>query len=262
MMPMVKTDNRSGVVWLTLSQGQRRNPLSSEMLTALGNCLNDAYNDEAARVIVITAEGPVFSAGHDLSEMARRESENQDEWRARVLAILELCAEMMQGIVHAPKPVIACVQGTATAAGCQLVSACDLAIASSDAKFCTPGVNMGAFCTTPLVGIGRNLSRKHALEMALTGEMFDAATAESFGLINRSVPSDSLIEETQLLADRIASRSSQAIAGGKSAFYQQIEMPLPDAFAFANEVMLDGMTSSDSRAGVKAFMEKREHKWN
>ena len=175
--------------------------------------------------------------------------------------VLEACAAMMQRIVHGPKAVIACVQGTATAAGCQLVSACDMAIASSDARFCTPGVNLGAFCTTPLVGIGRNLSRKHALEMALTGEFFDAADAERFGLINRHVPAEQVLAETQRLAERIASRSPQSIRDGKTAFYTQIEMPLNDAFEHANQVMVEAMTSDESRQGVKAFFEKRTPNW-
>jgi enoyl-CoA hydratase/carnithine racemase len=175
--------------------------------------------------------------------------------------VLEACAAMMQRIVHGPKAVIACVQGTATAAGCQLVSACDMAIASSEARFCTPGVNLGAFCTTPLVGIGRNLSRKHALEMALTGEFFDAADAERFGLINRYVPAEQVLEETQRLAERIASRSPQSIRDGKTAFYTQIEMPLNDAFEHANQVMVEAMTSNESRQGVKAFFEKRTPDW-
>ena len=168
---------------------------------------------------------------------------------------------MMQRIVHGPKAVIACVQGTATAAGCQLVSACDMAVASSDSQFCTPGVNLGAFCTTPLVGIGRNLSRKHALEMALTGEFFDARDAERFGLINRHVPENEVVAEARRLAERVASRSPQSIRDGKTAFYTQIEMPLHEAFEHANQVMVDAMTSDESRQGVKAFFEKRAPDW-
>ena len=169
---------------------------------------------------------------------------------------------MMTSILHAPKPIIACVQGIASAAGCQLVSACDLAIASEDATFCTPGVNIGTFCTTPLVGIGRNLSRKHALEMALTGDQFDAATAERFGLINRSVPASELEQATQELADKIASRSTESIARGKSAFYRQVEMPLDKAFELANQVMRDNLTADgDAQEGVGAFLEKRDPEW-
>ena len=187
---LIEKTRERGVLWLTLNNADQRNPLSSTMLGEITSSLETAYDDDKIRCIVIAARGPVFSAGHDLTEMARRPEETSEAWKRRVMGVLEACAAMMQRIVHGPKAVIACVQGTATAAGCQLVSACDMAIASSDARFCTPGVNLGAFCTTPLVGIGRNLSRKHALEMALTGEFFDAADAERFGLINRHVPVD------------------------------------------------------------------------
>ena len=251
----------NGVLWLTLNNEKQRNPLSSQMLSAMISILDEAYDDDAVGCIVISAKGPVFSAGHDLGEMARGEDETKDEWRLRVLSVLEACATMMQRIVHGPKAVIACVQGTATAAGCQLVSACDMAVASSDSKFCTPGVNLGAFCTTPLVGIGRNLSRKHALEMALTGEFFDARDAERFGLINRHVPADEVVAETRRLAERIATRSPQSIRDGKTAFYTQIEMPLHQAFEHANQVMVEAMTSDESRRGVKAFFEKRAPDW-
>ncbi len=255
-----KTQER-GVLWLTLNNADQRNPLCSTMLGDITSALKTAYDDNAIRCIVIAARGPVFSAGHDLTEMARGPGETQEAWKRRVMDVLEACAAMMQRIIHGPKAVIACVQGTATAAGCQLVSACDMAIASSDSRFCTPGVNLGAFCTTPLVGIGRNLSRKHALEMALTGEFFDAADAERFGLINRHVPPEQVLAETQRLAERIASRSPQSIRDGKTAFYTQIEMPLNDAFGHANQVMVEAMTSDESRQGVKAFFEKRTPEW-
>lgn len=260
-VPLIEQQQTQHVRWLTLSNETQRNPLSSDMLRALTQALHEAYEDDVVRCIVIAARGPVFSAGHDLAEMSKREDESRDAWRARVTAVLEACATMMQAIVHGPKAVIACVQGTATAAGCQLVSACDLAIADSAARFCTPGVNLGAFCTTPLVGIGRNLSRKHALEMALTGDFFDATDAERFGLINRHVPAEDVIAETQKLAERIASRSPQSIRDGKTAFYTQLEMPLQQAFEHANQVMLDAMTSDEARHGVKAFFEKRAPNW-
>jgi len=258
---LVEKSYEQHVLWLTLNNEKQRNPLSSDMLMTLDSALKHAYDDPEVRCIVIAAKGPVFSAGHDLAEMARRPEEEREAWRQRVKGILESCAAMMQRIVHGPKAVLACVQGTATAAGCQLVSACDLAIADSNARFCTPGVNLGAFCTTPLVGIGRNLSRKHALEMALTGDFFDAQDAERFGLINRHFPSDQVIEETRRLAERIASRSSQSIRDGKTAFYTQIEMPLHLAFEHANQVMVEAMTSEEARHGVEAFMSKRAPDW-
>lgn len=259
----VNCEQDGAVLWLTLNRGKQRNPLSSQMIGALTETLSAAYADDSVRVIVITAEGPVFSAGHDLKELHRTEDESVEAFRRRVTGILESCARMMSGIVEAPKPVIASVQGTATAAGCQLVSACDLAIAADTAHFCTPGVNVGAFCTTPLVGIGRNLSRKHAMEMALTGDLFSAEDAVGFGLINRHVPADRLREETAALAAKIASRSAQSIRGGKAAFYAQVEMPLREAFTYANEVMLNAVTSGgDATEGRQAFIEKREPRWD
>ena len=258
----VITSQEDAVLWITLNQPARRNPLSSDMIAALSEAIASGNASSDTRVIVIRAAGPAFSAGHDLRETRRRDDEDQSDWQARVGLLLEDCAAMMTSIVHAPKPIIACVQGIASAAGCQLVSACDLAIASEDATFCTPGVNIGAFCTTPLVGIGRNLSRKHALEMALTGDHFDAATAERFGLINRSVPVSELEQATQELAGKIASRSAESIARGKSAFYQQVEMPLDKAFKLANRVMRDNLTSQgDAQEGIGAFLEKRDPEW-
>jgi enoyl-CoA hydratase/carnithine racemase len=169
---------------------------------------------------------------------------------------------MMMGIVHSPKAVIASVGATATAAGCQLVSACDLAVASDRAKFCTPGVNIGGFCTTPLVCIGRNMHRKHAMELALTGDMVSAEDACRFGLVNRVVPADQLEKTTRELAEKIASRSAAGIRAGKAAFYRQIEMPLEEAFRYANEEMLKAMTSEESLEGISAFFEKRSPRWD
>jgi enoyl-CoA hydratase/carnithine racemase len=251
------------VYWLTLNRPEQRNPLSLEMIQALTAALKGAYADSAIRVVVITAEGPVFSAGHDLKEMMQGETESANDYRDRIDLILDQCAALMTGIVTAPKPVIASVQGTATAAGCQLVSTCDLAIAASDARFCTPGVNIGTFCTTPLVGIGRNLSRKHAMEMALTGDMFSAKDARKFGLINRHVAPEDLRSETQALAEKIASRSPQSIRDGKAAFYAQIEMPLEQAFAQANRVMREALIATeDGVEGRRAFIEKRSPRWS
>jgi enoyl-CoA hydratase/carnithine racemase len=211
---------------------------------------------------VIQGSGPIFSAGHDLREMQPREGEDPADREARIRSILQACARMMTGIVHSPKAIIASVAATATAAGCQLVSACDLAIASDQAKFCTPGVNIGSFCTTPLVGIGRNMQRKHAMELALTGDMISAEDAYRFGLVNRVVPAAALEQATRELVDKIASKSAQGIRAGKEAFYRQIEMPLEDAFRFAEEEMLKAMTSADSNEGVSAFLEKRAPQWD
>ena len=259
---LVTTSEKDAVLFVTLNRPERRNPLSSDMIAALSAAIEAGNEDPETRVIVIKAAGPAFSAGHDLRETRRRDGEDQTDWQVRIDQLLQDCAAMMTSILHAPKPIIACVQGIASAAGCQLVSACDLAIASEDATFCTPGVNIGAFCTTPLVGIGRNLSRKHALEMALTGDQFDAATAERFGLINRSVPASKLEQATEELANKIASRSAESIARGKSAFYQQLEMPLDKAFELANQVMRENLTADgDAQEGIGAFLEKRDPEW-
>ena len=259
---IVITSEQDAVLFVTLNRPERRNPLSSDMMAALSTAIESGNEDPNTKVIVIKAAGPAFSAGHDLRETRRRDDEDYNAWQARIYGLLQNCAAMMTSILHAPKPVIACVQGIASAAGCQLVSTCDLAIASEDATFCTPGVNMGTFCTTPLVGIGRNISRKHALEMALTGDQFDAVTAERFGLINRSVPASELEQATNELAGKIASRSAESIARGKSAFYRQVEMPLDKAFELANQVMRDNLTSNgDAQEGIGAFLEKRNPEW-
>jgi len=259
--PHVIQDLRGHVLWLTLNRPQQRNPLSSHMIAALHKALDRASTNPQVRVIVITGNGPVFSAGHDLREMSRQPGETAEERTTRVRQILLDCSRMMLAILHSPKAVIASVQATATAAGCQLVSACDMAIASAEAGFCTPGVNIGIFCTTPLVGVGRNIHRKHAMELALTGDLFSAEDAVRFGLVNRVVPADSLPVATEELADKIATRSAQGIRGGKEAFYRQIDMPIEEAFAFANEAMLEAMSSEDAAEGTRAFLEKRAPQW-
>ncbi len=225
--------------------------------------LYETAADNNTRVVIINANGPVFSAGHSLKEINSRKDEVHQDRKQRIKKILSECATLMQSILNNPKPIIACVQGPATAAGCQLVSACDLAIASSDSTFCTPGVNIGVFCTTPLVGIGRNVHRKHAMEMALTGDPISAEKAERYGLINTVVAPNDLTSATVALAEKIASRSAQTIVSGKAMFYQQVEVPLLDAFAMANETMLNNITSTegDAEEGINAFLEKRAPTW-
>ena len=249
------------VLWLTLNRPGQRNPLSSGMIAAVTAAVRAAGDDPSVRVIVITGAGPVFSAGHDLREMGGRPDESEPQRAARVRQVLDDCAAMMLAIVHSPRAVIACVQGIASAAGCQLVSACDLALASEEALFCTPGVNIGTFCTTPLVGIGRNIARKHAMEMALTGDLMPAADAQRFGLVNRVVPAAELRGEVAALAAKIASKSAGAIRAGKETFYRQVEMPLEQAFSFATEAMVGGLMSADAGEGTRAFLEKRKPHW-
>lgn len=248
--PFLLKEMSGHVLWLTMNRAKTRNTLSLGMIAALQSSLDEANNDDNVRVIVIAALGPVFSAGHDLREMgvAKRE-------------VLENCTNMMMTISHGTKPVIASIVGTATAGGCQLVSTCDLAIASELAHFCLPGTNIGGFCTTPLVGIGRKIQRKHAMEMALTGDMFTAEDALRFGLINRVVSPEELRVETEVLAQKIASKSSVGIGLGKKAFYQQVEMPIKEAYAFATEKMIEVMETDDAAEGTKAFFEKRDPQW-
>lgn len=247
---------------ITLANPDRRNSLSTDMIGQVHHHLRAACNASDCRVIIINAQGNVFSAGHDLHETRRRDGESQDQWRQRLDDLLASCASMMQDIITAPKAVIAEISGTATAAGCQLVSVCDLAFAASEARFCTPGVNIGIFCTTPLVGIGRNISRKHAMEMALTGDMFSAQDAERFGLINAHFPAENLSDRVTEIAQKIAARSAQGIRAGKAAFYQQMDMPLAQAFDYASTEMRNTiMSGGDADEGVQAFIEKRAPNW-
>ena len=261
--PHVIFEQIGHATWLTLNRPQQRNPLSTNMMLALKEALGKAAENDQTRVVVIRANGSVFSAGHDLREISAQEGESEKMHRCRVKKILSNCANLMQSIMKNPKPIIASIQGPATAAGCQLVSTCDLAIASSESSFCTPGVNIGVFCTTPLVGVGRNIHRKHAMEMALTGDLITAFKAEQYGLVNKVVSPDDLTASTTALATKIASRSTQSIVAGKAMFYQQIEVPISDAFTLANETMLNNVTSkaADAGEGITAFIEKRRPIW-
>ncbi len=258
--PLLLTEVKDGVATLTLNRPKQRNSLSTGLMSALQFSLDEAAENPAVRVIVLAAAGPVFSSGHDLKELTGQRA-NEDRGRAFYAEIMAQCAKMMQTIVNHPKPIIARVHGVATAAGCQLVASCDLAIAVDTAHFATPGVNIGLFCSTPMVALSRNVSRKHAMEMLLTGEMMDAETAARFGLINRAVAEDQLDKEVYDLAAKIASKSSKTLAIGKQAFYDQIEMPMADAYAYAGEVMIHNMLTQDAEEGIGAFIEKRTPKW-
>ncbi|KDE40751.1 Enoyl-CoA hydratase [Nitrincola lacisaponensis] len=252
--------SETGVLRLTLNDESRRNALSEAMLNQLQKVISDVSEDPQVRVVILAASGPAFCAGHNLKEMtAGRAAE--DQGRAYFARIMQLCSSVMQSIVNCPKPIIAEVKGIATAAGCQLVASCDLAVASTEAKFSTPGVHIGLFCSTPMVALSRNLSNKHAMEMLLLGDMVSAERAAEMGLVNRVVPEGVLQQVTQDMADRIASKSSKTLAIGKRAFYVQREMSLSDAYEYASAVMVDNMLESDAQEGIRAFMEKREPKW-
>jgi enoyl-CoA hydratase/carnithine racemase len=254
--PYLLKEMSGAVLWLTMNRPKTRNPLSLAMIAALQEAIVEADTNPEVSVVVIASSGPVFCTGHDLHEMGRHNrSEDQEKAQRQILTN---CTEMMLTIMRSARPVIACIQGTATAGGCQLVSTCDLAIAADTAQFCTPGVNIGGFCTTPLVGISRKMHRKHAMELALTGDMFCADDAFRFGIVNRVVPADKLREETETFAQNIATKSSMGIRHGKSAFYEQIDMPIEEAYAFAIEKMIEGGATSDAAEGTRAFFEKRK----
>tara|TARA_R110001583_G_scaffold2233_15_gene16476 strand:- start:1710 stop:2528 length:819 start_codon:yes stop_codon:yes gene_type:complete len=259
--PYVLTQIKNHVLWLSLNRPTERNPLSSAMLQTLYQHINEANDNDDVRVIVIKGEGKVFSAGHDLKEMSGKKANSEPNNEKRIKAILDDCTQFMMSLINSPKVIIACVQGTASAAGCQLVSMCDLAIAQEQALFCAPGVNIGTFCTTPLVGIGRNIHRKHAMELALTGDMFSAEDAMRFGLLNRVVSKEALIEETAKLAEKIAKKSAVGIHSGKLAYYQQIEESIEEAYHSASRAMLQAMLSDECKEGVSAFFEKRTPVW-
>lgn len=245
---------------VVLSRPEKRNSLSRSMMAALSEALSRAADDPAVRVVVIAADGPVFSAGHDLKELTAHRTD-PDGGRGFFAATMEQCAELMQAIVRHPKPVVAEVAGLATAAGCQLVGSCDLAIASTDARFQTPGVHIGLFCSTPMVALSRSVSRKHALEMLLTGEMVPAGRAAEIGLINRVTTPETLTTETMAFAARIAEKSPLTLKIGKEAFQAQLDMPLADAYRHAAEVMVENMLTADAAEGIGAFLGKRAPNW-
>jgi enoyl-CoA hydratase/carnithine racemase len=238
------------------------NALSIAMMQALMDAFEAARDDGAVRVIVLASATPgkLFSAGHDLKELTLHRAD-QDRGRAFFAKTMKLCAELMQAIVHLPKPVIAEVDGLATAAGCQLVASCDLAICTDTAAFCTPGVNIGLFCSTPMVALSRNVNRKQAMEMLLTGETIDASTAREFGLINRIVPRQYLNQVVMKYAEIIASKSPLTVKIGKEAFYRQAEMSLEEAYEYTAGVMVENMMIRDAEEGINAFITKRMPEW-
>jgi enoyl-CoA hydratase/carnithine racemase len=246
------TEGQLGVI--TLNRPDRRNALSLDLMLELIDCLDEIGVDTGIRAVILAAAGKVFSSGHDLSEMVGR---NVNDYRR----IFDVCTELMTKIQSIPQPVIAQVQGIATAAGCQLVATCDLAIASEQAQFATPGVKIGLFCTTPMVALSRAVGRKRAMEMLLTGKLVDAATAAEWGLVNRVVPADQLESETRRLACQIAEASCFTVGLGKQAYYTQIDLDQPKAYAYAKEVMTMNSLAHDAQEGISAFLEKRVACW-
>lgn len=254
--PFILRSDTGGVTTLTLNRPQARNALSIGMLLALSAELRRAATDPSVRVVVLAGAGPAFCAGHDLKEIRAENFAG-----AYTESLFAECTRVMLAIVTLPKPVIAQVHGVATAAGCQLVASCDLAVAADDARFATPGVNIGLFCSTPMVALSRNVGRKAAMRMLLTGDLIDAETAIRCGLINEAAPAAELADRTAALAAKIAAKSPLTLAIGKQAFYRQAELPLADAYAYAAAVMVANLAKRDAQEGIEAFIEKRSPVW-
>ena len=260
MSGLVSSEARGGVLRLTLNDPSSRNSLSQVMIAALRERLAEAEANANVRVVVIAALGPAFCAGHNLKEIAGHRAD-ADGGRAFFDALMTECSNMFLAMVHCPKPVIAEVHATATAAGCQLVASCDLAIASESAHFATPGVNIGLFCSTPMVALSRNVPRKAAMEMLLTGDAISAHEAQRIGLVNRVVSANELGAAVDALAGKIASKSQLTVKTGKRAFYAQAEMPLAEAYAYTAGVMTENLLAGDAKEGIGAFMGKRAPQW-
>ena len=254
--PFLLRADDQGVATITLNRPQARNALSLGMLKALRAELKALAADTSISVVIIAGAGPAFCAGHDLKEL---HSGGYDEIYVDLL--FAECAEVMQAIVNLPKPVIARVHGVATAAGAQLVASADLAFAAEDSRFATPGVNIGLFCSTPMVALSRNVSKKQAMQMLLSGDLIDAPTALRFGLVNELAPADKLEEVTAAYARKLASKSPLTLAIGKEAFYRQAELPLDEAYGYTRRVMAENLKAQDAREGIGAFLEKRPPVW-
>src|ERR1700738_4043556 len=258
--PVLQRELLGPVAVLTLNRPEARNSLSEALISELHAALAGIHDDGDVRAVVIAANGPAFSSGHDMKELTARRTD-ADRGRGYFAQIMNACSAMMQAIVQLPKPVVAAVQGVATAAGCQLVASCDLAIASEAATFATPGVDIGLFCSTPMVALSRNVPRKQAMEMLLTGEPIAATTARDIGLINRVVAAGTERDGAIALAHKVALKPAYTVKLGKEAFYRQAEMSLADAYRYAAEVMTENMMARDAEEGIGAFIEKREPKW-
>jgi enoyl-CoA hydratase/carnithine racemase len=245
---------------LTLNRPEARNSLSRELLDALTGAIAEIGGSDAIRAVVLTGAGAAFSSGHDLKELTAHRND-PDKGRAFFADTMTACAEMMLAIVRSPKPVIAAVNGIATAAGCQLVASCDLAVASVDARFATPGVNIGLFCSTPMVALSRNVSRKAAMEMLLLGEMVGAEEARTLGLVNRVIEPDRVVNEAVELGRKIAAKPKRTLKIGKEAFTRQLEMPLEEAYRYTAAVMVENMLDAEAEEGIGAFLDKRTPRW-
>ena len=252
--------SQASILRLVLDDPNNKNALSKDMMSQLKKLLIKASSDDSIKVIIIAAVGDVFCSGHNLKDITEARK-NEDEGRAYFLDLFNLCSSLMQMIVNFPKPVIAEIDGIATAAGCQLVASCDLAIASDSSKFATPGVNIGLFCSTPMVALSRNVSKKDAMKMLLTGDMIDAAEAKRISLINDHVSPEKLNDSVMSLAKKIATKPLSTVKIGKEAFYRQHEMSLTEAYVYTSKVMTENSLADDAKEGIASFLEKRDPIW-
>jgi enoyl-CoA hydratase/carnithine racemase len=257
---LLQREDRGPVALLTLNRPEARNSLSEEMIASISKAVRAIGGEDAIRAVVITGAGSAFCSGHDLKELTSHRND-RDRGRTFFANTMAACSDMMLTIVRSPKPVIAAVNGIATAAGCQLVASCDLAVAADDARFATPGVNIGLFCSTPMVALSRNVSRKAAMEMLLLGEMVGAEEARRLGLVNRVEAPDRVVNEAVELGRQIASKPKRTLKIGKEAFYRQLEMPLEEAYAYASKVMVENMLDAEAEEGIGAFIDKRKPNW-
>ena len=261
MSDLIIEDLKDSILKITLNNPSQQNTLSLDFINDLKKIIDKADKNDEVKVIILSSSGKVFSAGHNLKEI-KSHREDKDQGLQFFTTLINSCSDLMIKIINNSKPIIAEVSGIATAAGCQLVASCDLAYASENSKFATPGVNIGLFCSTPMVALSRVVKSKHSMEMLLTGDFIDANKAKNIGLINNYFSEDSLVDEIRQMANKIANKSSQTLKIGKKAFYNQAQMKTDDAYKYASEVMIENMMNQDSDEGISAFLEKREPNWS
>ena len=261
MSDLIIEDLKDSILKITLNNPSQQNTLSLDFINDLKKIIDKADKNDEVKVIILSSSGKVFSAGHNLKEI-KSHRDDKDQGLQFFTTLINSCSDLMIKIINNSKPIIAEVSGIATAAGCQLVASCDLAYASENSKFATPGVNIGLFCSTPMVALSRVVKSKHSMEMLLTGDFIDANKAKNIGLINNYFSEDSLVDEIRQIANKIANKSSQTVKIGKKAFYNQAQMKTDDAYKYASEVMIENMMNQDSDEGISAFLEKREPNWS
>ena len=261
MSDLIIEDLKDSILKITLNNPSQQNTLSLDFINDLKKIIDKADKNDEVKVIILSSSGKVFSAGHNLKEI-KSHREDKDQGLQFFTTLINSCSDLMIKIINNSKPIIAEVSGIATAAGCQLVASCDLAYASENSKFATPGVNIGLFCSTPMVALSRVVKSKHSMEMLLTGDFIDANKAKNIGLINNYFSEDSLVDEIRQIANKIANKSSQTVKIGKKAFYNQAQMKTDDAYKYASEIMIENMMNQDSDEGISAFLEKREPNWS